>query len=194
MGHSQSAIAKKGPGGITELDHHCRAGQGCAARTSTGAAITTKPDTLCHGCVQKLQLQLDELPTIRNVLRLYLVRGGSSAQTKVAFTSEPAPPLNIHALDLIHEIDDAIASAVVVADLVRQPNGVERALAIGKAWRKADDVIGISRPWQRRMAPCPKCDLPTLGNFAGSDTVQCSNCGGAMTRTEYERICIIKSK
>lgn len=193
--------------------HRCRAEQRCAALNPDGSAITKKPNTLCHACINKLQEQLDQLPTIRDVLRLYLTHSGVSAQTKVAFSSEPAAPLNVSTLDLIDEIDDVIdrTEGMRIADLVRQPpmqfklwrgrgwrmdylDGVQRALEVGKVWKKADDIIGMSRPWQRRMAPCPKCDLPTLGNFAGSDTIQCSNCGGMMTRTEYERICVIKAE
>ena len=195
-----------------ELDHHCRSDKHCVARTPDGAAITTKPGTLCHGCVTKLQGQLDELPAIRDALRLYLVRGGSSAQTKVAFSSTPATPLDVGTLDLIDEIDDVIdrTGGLSIADLIRQPeqefilwsrgsrravflDGVQRALDVSRVWRKADGVIGLTRKWQQRLGTCPRCTLRTLGNFAGEDAVTCSSCGGVMTRDEYDRITLIRA-
>lgn len=196
-----------------ELVHRCRAGQRCLARTPDGAAVTPGPDTLCHTCVRRLQNQLDELPTIRDALRLYLVRGGDSAQTKVASSSEPAPPLNVHVRDLIDEIDDVIdrTDGLTADALTRQPamqfklwrgggwkmdylDGVQRALEIATVWRKADGIIGMTRPWQQRLAKCARCNTRTLGNFVGSDTVTCSSCGGSMTRDEYERTTIIRSR
>lgn len=75
-------------------------------------------------------------------------------------------------------------------------DGVDRALGIRKAWRKADQIIGLSRTWQRRHAPCPECCLPTLGGWVGEDTVHCSNadCGIAFSRTEYEYLCLNQGK
>lgn len=183
------------------------------ARTRDGAAVTAKPDTLCHGCVTQLQGCLEQLPVIRKVLRLFLGATPVTAHaTKVNSTPAPSVPLNLRVLDLIAEIGDVVARVgganTRVSDLIRKPaekftvwkdgrlrkvdiDGVDRALAIGGVWRKADGIIGMSRVWQRRIAKCPRCNLHTLGSFSGSDSVQCSSCGGVMTRSEYERVCLI---
>lgn len=140
------------------------------------------------------------------------MRGGSSAQTKVAFSAGHATPVNVSVIDLIDEVDDAIdrAANLLIHDLIRQPlqqfviwthgkrqavdlDGVHRALEVGKVWKKANGVIGMSQPWQQRLAKCPKCNTRSLGNFANSNTITCSVCGGSMTRSEYERICLIMS-
>lgn len=192
--------------------HRCRGGQRCAARTPDGSAVTFNPDTLCHACVQRLQDQLDQLPIIRDALQIYKGGiGGSSAQTKVASSSEAQAPLSVHVLDLADEIDDVLdrTDGLSVDALIRQPamqfklwrgggwrmdylDGVQRALEIGIVWRKADDVIGMTRPWQSRLAKCPHCNTRTLGSLA--DTVQCSICGHCMTRQEYEQSCVVVSQ
>jgi hypothetical protein len=122
--------------------------------------------------------------------------GGASGEAKVSGTQEPAIPLNLHVLDLISEIEALIhyVHGVPIADVIRWSDGIRRALDIGKVYKKADGVIGLSRKWTRRMSPCPKCQLRTLGSFAGSDSIQCTNCGGVMTRDEYARVTIIQSK
>jgi len=196
-------------------DHRCRAKQHCAALTSDGSAITAKPSTLCHNCQVRLQRQLDQLPAIVDALRCFLATSlVPIVQSKVQATHEPREPINIRALDLIDEIGDVIdrAGGLRVADLIQQPaeeyviwsgsrvqrkllDGVDRALDIGRAWRKADGIIGLSeKVWERRIGECPKCNLQTLGNWSGSDTVTCSSCGGSMTRSEYSRICLIRAE
>jgi hypothetical protein len=199
---------------MTTLEHRCRSNDRCASRTPDGAAITSKPDTLCNGCAKKLQGQLEQLPALREALRAFL---GSSPVTthgsRVHSTPEPSAPINLRALDLMDELEDVVfrvgGPKVRVADLIRRPaekfvvwrggrprdtylDGVDRALAVGKAWRKADQVIGLSRTWERRAAPCPRCGLPTLGGWAGESTIHCTNssCGTAFTRLEYENLCI----
>jgi hypothetical protein len=161
----------------------------------------------------RLQRQLAELPTIRDALQLFLKRGlVPSAGSKVNSTPEPSVPINLAALDLIDEIVEVVSRAggwtIQVSDLIHRPaekvtiwssgsirerylDGVDRALDIGHVWRRADGIIGLSRAWERRLAQCPKCNLRTLGSFAGSDSVQCSNCGGVMSRTEYARVTLI---
>lgn len=124
-------------------------------------------------------------------------------------------PINLRALDLMDEMDEVVRRAgnVPVADLINQPSekfeiwrrgqprnvyldGVERALYIRAVWAKADQIIGLSRRWERRHMPCPKCSLPTLGNFSGSDTINCSNadCGTSFPRTDYDKLCIADAK
>lgn len=181
-----------------EPDHHCRSGDRCLARTSDGAAITSKPDTLCHACVARLQEQYDQLPAIRFELqgekkRSLVPQGGGA---KVRSSAEPGVAINLHVLDLIDEIDRvrAFIGASFIRDVITQPDGVRYALLVGRAWRKADGILGLSPvPWQRRFAPCPWCNLPTLGGFAGSGIIQCSNCGGTLTKDEYEQWCYMKA-
>ena len=221
-----------------------------------------KPETLCHGCVKQIQAQLDDLPTIRNVLyEIYLAKftsadldarpvqpvgecdwpehvgrncihkqndanydeyydslggipGSSSGQAGGGSNSKGSKPtLNVNTLDLVDEIDDVIdrTAGLDVVDLIRQPavqfklwqggkwrmdylDGVQRALEIRKVWKRADEVIGMSRPWQQRHAPCPNCNVRALGNFAGSDAIQCSHCGHAMTLDDYSELIITVNK
>lgn len=120
--------------------------------------------------------------------------------------------MNVNTVDLIDEIDDVLdrIAGLEVIVLIRQApqqfkvwrgrgwkmdylDGVQRALEIARVWRKADEIIGITRKWQQRLGKCPKCNIRTLGNFAGSDSVQCSNCGGVMTRDEYDRVTLIRA-
>lgn len=196
--HRATAPDGKEESSLTEeLDHHCRAGQRCVARTSDGAAITTKPDTLCYGCVQKLQLQYDKLPEIRDMLRFFDSKGlVPSGGAKVSSTPEPSVPINLHVIDLIDVIESLIddVRGLAISELIRRSDGVHQALAIGRAWKKADGIIGLStRVWQREMGRCPQCELSTLGSFTGSNTIQCSNanCEYMMTRDEYEGTCLI---
>ena len=179
-------------------EHRCRNTR-CVAKTNDGSALTLKPNTLCNSCIASIQDKFDQLPEIQEVLKLFLGGiGGSSAQTKVAASTEPPVPVNLHCLDVINEIRSVINRAggvqTQVVNLIRQDDGVNRALHIDKVYRKADNIIGLSRAWNRRLMPCPKCQLQTLGSFAGSDTVTCSNCAAAMTRKEYARLCIITSE
>lgn len=169
---------------------------------------------LCDTCVRRLQEQLDELPTIRDVLYgLFLTRGGESGEAKVSSSSEPQPPFNLHTMDLVDEIDEVLdrTDSKSVEALISEPamqfklwrgggwkmdylDGVQRAMEIATVWRKADGIIGITKPWQNRLAKCPHCDTRTLGNLTGSDTIQCSVCGHCMTRDEYEHGCVTVSK
>lgn len=175
-------------------EHRCRAGQRCLALTPDGSAITSRPDTLCYACVGRLQEQYDQLPEIREVLPLFKGGlGGVSGEAKVASSREAPCPLNVGVVDLVDLIDEIIADirGLPIADLVRQDDGVRRALKIGKAWKRADGVVGFTRKWTRRIQPCPKCNLRTLGTFAGSDSIQCSSCGEILTRDEYSRMCLV---
>lgn len=198
-----------------ESDHRCRVGRHCSAGTPDGAAITMQPNTICHTCVRKLQYQLDQLPDVRKALRLNVKRslvpqGGGA---KVASSPTAAVPLNLHALDVLNDLDQVLEQArgYTIANLIRQPaemsrlwisgvlkvgyiDGVDKALAVGIVWRKADSIIGISILWEQRHAPCPKCELRTLRSFAGTDYISCSDCGATLTREEYGALCVKESK
>lgn len=201
-----------------QLNHRCLANKSCVSRTPEGSAVTVKPDTLCSGCVTQIQKCLGELPHLAVVLRSLLGGVGAASYTsKVHGTHDPQPPFNVGALDLIDEIGDVIDRAgglgVRVDNLIREPDaeflvwqhgspvkkglsGVFRALAIRRVHAKAEVVAGVNKSWQRRAAPCPHCRLPTLGTWAGSDTINCSNedCGAAFTRNEYDVHCFVESK
>lgn len=186
-------------------EQRCRAGELCVALTSSGAAITARP--LCHGCVDVIEEQLGQLPdlqlALRSLLKNSIVPQGGGAKVSGGST-EASTPINLHALTLIDTIDDVLdwVGGVRIADLINRPtqevagrqlDGTHIALLVNRVWRQAEQSLGFQRAWFQRMAPCPKCDLRTLGSFSGSDVIQCSNCGGAMSRDEYIRICTIKS-
>lgn len=171
------------------------------AGTSDGAALTRIPSTLCHLCVVMLQHQLDQLPAIRCMLRFNvkqsIVPQGGGA--KVSSSATPSVPINLHALDVMHDIDMALAQGYTIANLIRQPSdgycdGVDKALDVGIVWRQAESIIGISIAWESRAAPCPKCDRNTLGSYAGSDYISCSDCGTTLTREEYAAHCIAEAR
>ena len=202
------------PNKVTDdLNHRCRGGDNCVARTTDGAAITSKPDTLCRNCIKRLQVQLEQLPDLRLALRSFLGTSMTAALgSKVNSTKEHSTPINLRTLDLITEIDVVIARAggptIQVEDLVGRPaeqfslrgkvrylDGVDRALAIAAVWRKADGVVGLSRQWVRRQAPCLRCGLQTLGMWSGESSIHCtnSNCASTFTLDQYEELCMVKA-
>lgn len=198
------------------LGHRCRAAEHCVAKSADGAAITPKPNTVCSGCVRRLQSQLEQLPHLASALESF--KAGSLTGThgsKVNATPTPSAPLNLTVVDLITDIRRVISRAggqtVRVSDLIGKPaglftvwrggrcggqflDGVDRALAIGEVWRKADKIVGLSRAWERRRTPCPRCNLPTLGMFVGGESVHCTNaaCSRSYTLSEYEHLCLAR--
>lgn len=174
--------------------HRC-CNRSCVAATPDGPALTTKPDTLCDGCISAIQERLGQLPHYRTALESFKAKSlvPQGGGTKVGGSTEPGTPVNIHVIDLVNELDDVLARVgnSAVSDLVQSADGVALAIRINQAWKRSEAQIGFDRIWLRRIGKCPKCLLRTLGNFSGSDSIQCSNCGGVMTRSEYERICII---
>jgi hypothetical protein len=133
-----------------------------------------------------------------------------TAQTsKIKGTKEPASPLNLAAETLVGDIDDVLSRVgnYLVRDLVSQPaarfkvwqgdveqviywDGVTLALQIGTVYRRAMKLLGFEAQWQRRSAPCWSCELPCLGQFTGSDTIECSNCGDRKTGADYQSYCL----
>lgn len=177
-------------------DHRCQ-NRSCVAATPDGPALTTKPDTLCHGCIAQIQERLAQLPHYEAALELFKAKSlvPQGGGTKVGGSTEPGTPINLHIVDLLNEIDNVLARAggpsARVSDLIRSPDGVALAIRINQVWKRAEAQVGFAKSWHCRIGKCPRCLLRTLGNFSGSDSIQCSNCGGAMTRAEYERVCII---
>ncbi|MBB3752454.1 hypothetical protein FHT44_004966 [Mycolicibacterium sp. BK634] len=206
--------------------HRCRVGIHCCAGTPEGAAVTLQPNTICHICVIKLQHQLDQLAgrqpiktgdteaTVQKLLRdsvqLSLVPQGGGAKVSTGKREAPVP-LNLHALDVIDELDQVLdlVGGSTIANLIRQGpelvtvrikgnpeqgwiDGVHKAMAVGVVWRKIDSIIGISIAWEQRHAACNGCGRRTLGSYAGADHnhyASCSNCGATFTRDEYGALC-----
>lgn len=160
---------------------------------------------------------MGQLPHLQEMLRTYLAnslvpQGGGA---KVSSSSDPGTPINLHVLDVLDELQQALdlagGAGARIADVINRPmesyqirhhggwrdldmDGVQVALNVSRTWKRAYSASGLSLTWERRAVKCPRCDLPTLGSTAGSGTVSCSNCGGVMTRDEYDRICIIKAE
>lgn len=198
---------------MTDFNHHCRSGEHCVARGSDSAALTVKPNTLCNPCIRQLQSQYDELPVIRDALRLYIGEMSTSNHgSKVKSTPSMTTPLNVTVLDLIDDIEEVLSFCgnFRVDNLVRQPSkectvwrsgrrrqewldGVDRALQIRAVFKRADRVIGFSRQAvTHRIHPCPKCTRQTMISIAGTNTVTCASCGGTTTMDEYKRIVLIR--
>lgn len=190
-------------------DPRCESGRDCVARTKDGAALVARKGALCHGCVDDLQSKLKDLPAIREALKLFLGSAPNSVGgARVSGSREPATPINLHALDLMDECDQAIAGVgglgVQVRDVAMQDpdvepavlRGVSRVLFIRRVWSRADGVLGLQQHWERRHAPCPDCGNYTLGMWMGSGTVQCTNedCQSSFPLAEYEQHCIVRSK
>ena len=169
------------------MNDRCLAGDYCVALTPDGSAITSQP--LCHACVDRLQVQYDELPAILDFLPVF--KGGMWGVTDEAHVStgksEAPTVLNVHCVDVIDLVKWVLedVGSLRVSDLARHEDGVHRALLIGVAWKQADGIIGISPAWTRRFARCPECDTRSLGTFAGQNTIHCSNCGHTLTLDEY---------
>lgn len=195
-------------------DPRCRSGDNCVNRTPEGAAITTKANTICSACVDDIQKCLGALPILGAALRTFLGGiGGGSGEARVGGTKEPPSPLNVHVLDQVDALWDALDYAggpnAHIRDLINQPaeewllggrrvmrDGVDRALEIRRVHAKAVETIGLNKIWSRRAAPCPECHLPMLGNYAGEDIISCTNpdCLARFTREEYDAHCVEQSK
>lgn len=173
----------------------CRSGARCVASTSDGAAITTFP--LCFKCVEQIQSQFDTLRAIRYVLPLY--KGGlrgQSGEAKVSGGGDIPPcPLRVEVVDLEDSINSILANVTMrISDLINHEYGVSWAFEIRKQYGIADRIIGISRHWSKRHAPCSECGQRTLGSWAGESNVTCSTCGFVQSLDEYAASCLIQAK
>lgn len=193
------------------MNERCRAGESCEASTSDGAAVTTRP--LCHSCVDRIQVCLDQLPAywqaLHSVKAKSLVPQG--AGTKVGGSADLGTPLQLHVVDLIDDIGQLLAwvGGVRVADLINRPllgyerrrggrtldaDGVYLALQISFLWGRAEAQLGFQREWARRFGECPSCDQPSLGSYIGDEIILCSTCGESMSRVEYAGVILRKAK
>ena len=175
------------------LEPRCLSGQQCVGRTVDGpAAVTGRP--LCELCITDVQKCLDELPGYRSVLVLFKGYTPSSVgQAKVKGSGEPKAPLNMTVVDLIGRIDWLLPQVcnMRARDLISTARGLRVAADVRDVWRKSEHMIGLQRHWERRHANCPKCDLPTLGNWVGEDLIRCSNseCAAVLSKSDYELHC-----
>lgn len=129
--------------------------------------------------------------------------------SKVAATKEPHSPLNLAAETMVSDIDEVLSRIgnYLIRDLVSQPaqrfkvwrrdaeqlvywDGVDLAMQVRAIHARAVKLLGFEPQWQRRSAPCWGCQLPCLGQFIGSETVECSNCGARKTAADYQQYCI----
>lgn len=191
-------------------DHRCRAGKQCAARSGDAAAATPKPDTLCQHCVDTIQSARDKLGATQEAVRLFVgIKPVTVSESKVASSKEPQSPLNLAAETLVTDIDEVLSRVgnYLIRDLVSLPaekfkvwrgdceqivfwDGVALALQVRAVYDRSVKLLGFERQWQRRSAPCWQCDLPCLGQFTGSETVECSNCGARRTVADYQMYCL----
>ncbi len=174
------------------MEFRCKSDQRCVAITPDGPAVVQR-ETLCAPCIKQIQEHYDELPAILRVLPAW--KGGlrgENGEAKVSSSKGEAPcPLNVGAVDLELDIASILESvgSLRIADLVNQDGGIWWAVRIHSAWQQADGLIGISRHWSPRFAKCPNCETRSLGNYAGSDVIQCAWCGSTMSRDDYLKHC-----
>ncbi len=198
------------------VDHRCRSGRWCVARSGDSAAATSKPDTLCVSCLDAVQLKRDKLIQIQEAVRLFVgIKPVTAMQSRVSATKEPQSPLNLAAEALVTDIDEIVSRVgnYMIRDLVAQPSklfkvwrgdceqlvywdGADLALQVAAVHRRATKLLGFEAQWERRSAPCWSCSMPFLGQLTGSATVECSNCGERKPDTDYQAYCLemIKGK
>lgn len=191
-------------------EHRCRSGRWCVARTGKTAALTAKPNMLCASCVPAIQESRDKLTDVQDAVRLFIGIKPVTAQTsKINATKEPQSPLNLAAETMVTDIDEVLSRIgnYLIRDLVTRPaqrfkvwrheaeqlvywDGIDLALQVRSVHARAIRLLGFERQWERRAAPCWSCQLPCLGQFIGSETVECSNCGERKTVADYQQYCI----
>lgn len=196
------------------MGDRCRSKYQCVMHTSDGAAVTSRDNTLCPGCIVDIQRCCVELPFLAAALRTF--KGGSmkvAYESKVNATHEPAAPLDLHVIDLLGDIADVqeMVDGYEVRDLVMQGpreyliwvrdvqqrvdlDGVDRALRVRRVHRRATNMTGLAPSRQRRKAPCPDCNMPTLGQWSGTHVVDCPECELSMSLVEYELYCVEQSR
>lgn len=158
----------------------------------------------------------DKLVQLQEAVKLFVgIKPVTAMQSRVSATKEPQSPLNLSAETLVTDIDEVLSRIgnYLIRDLVNRPptrfkvwrgaceqiiywDGADLALQVGSVYRRATKLLGFEAQWQRRSAPCWSCGLPSLGQFTGSATIECSACGERKTDDEYNLYCInlIKGK
>lgn len=197
-----------------DLEHRCRSGRLCAARSKEKGAVTTKPDTICAACITAIQKARDKLPELREAVTIFVgIKPVTAQSSKVSATKEPASPLNLAAESLVTDIDEVLSRVgnYLIRDLVNRPaekfkawlggveqlvfwDGVDLAFQVRRVHSRAVTLVGLEPQWLRRHAPCWNCKLSCLGQFAGSTTVECSGCGARKTDEDYDAYCVQLAK
>jgi len=180
------------------------------ARSGDEPAATVKPETICQGCVDSVQSARDSLIATQEAVRVFVGIKPVTAQTsKISATREPSSPLNLAAETLVTDIDEVLSRVgnYLIRDLISRPatkfkvwrrdceqivflDGVTLALQVRSVHDRALKLLGFEKLWQRRSAPCWACQMPCLGQFTGSGTVECSSCGERKTDTDYQAYCL----
>lgn len=147
---------------------------------------------------------------MRDAVRVFVgIKPVTAMVSKVSATPEPSSPLNLAAESLVSDINEVLSRVgkYLIRDLVSQPasrfkmwrrdveqlaywDGVDLALQVRSVHAKASKLLGFDREWLRKPVPCWSCEQRTLGQWNGSDTVECSNCGVRKTEAEYQEFCI----
>jgi hypothetical protein len=199
---------------VEQVEHRCRAGKRCVARSGKDPAVTAKPETLCPACVAAIQADRDALLALQDAVKVFVgIKPVTAQASKVTATKEPASPLNLAAETIATDIGEVLSRVgnYLIRDLVNHPaarfktwrgdveqlvywDGVDLALQVRAVHARAVNLLGFERLWQRRHAPCWGCGLPCLGQFTGSLTVECSSCGVRKTDSEYQLYCIELAK
>lgn len=193
------------------MGDRCRSKYHCVGHTSDGPAVTGRDSTLCPGCVDAIQKSYNELPFLADALRT--MKGGSmevSYEPRVSGSREPAVPLDLTVVCLLEDIENvqALVDGYLIRDLIMQPkkdflmwvrevqqflllDGVDRALRVSRVHRRASHAVGLAPVRHRRIYPCPSCTGDTLGQWSGTEYVDCSNvdCALKMSLEQYEDYC-----
>jgi len=188
-------------------ERRCVSGAQCAGASRDGIPAWTR-SALCAGCVAELQRALEEIPDLVRALRAL---GNPRANSWSMAGGPPSRrlPMNVHADALERYAADVLArtGGLRVADLARQPpqeflvwargrrvsrllSGVARALALRSAHRRLVRAVGLHPQWRPRVAPCPRCSGKTLGQWGGSDMVECAGCTWSAPSSQYLQYCV----
>lgn len=200
---------------MTDVVHRCLSKRDCVNLTGDREpAATTKPDTLCYGCIKQIQGYLARLPHLLEALRTSLARpiGGGGSGARVSGSKEPPAPFNVNVDAAICETLEVVQRAggwkIRIHDLVSRSaepftvwrrgvrtedwplTGCDRALDIRRVHKLLDRMTGFTPVWHRKPGLCPGCGLGTLGSLSGTDYVQCSNsaCAISISLDEYEEV------
>lgn len=195
----------------TGVDHRCRSGRRCVARSGKDAAATAKPDTLCAACIAAIQQDRDALPHLQEAVKVFVgIKPVTAMVSKVSSTPTPSSPLNLSAESLVADIGEVLSRVgeYLVRDLVSQPaarfkwwrygaeqlvywDGVDLALQVRSVHARAVKLLGFEREWVRKKGvPCWSCEQAALGQWDGSETVECSDCGVRKPDADYKNYCI----
>jgi hypothetical protein len=192
------------------MTDRCRSKYRCVAHTSDGAALTTRQNTICTACIVDIQRRYDELPHLAAALKT--MKGGSTKvdyESKVNASREPGTPLNLHVMALLDDIASVLrmVDGYQIRDLVMLPareyliwvreveqlkelDGVDRALRVQRLHQRLTHMVGLAPVRDARAAPCPNCGENLLGQWGGTEVIDCQGCDLKMPKIDYEEWCL----